>query len=101
MLLIFVGVFYLHSRNYTIPEQTPIIENTTGLVQAHNRSLYDADGNLQYPEFTEEEFRIIKEDLGLNTIRFPVYYLNLLNEDLTWKKKRQNIISPPAPTMST
>ena len=77
----------------------------------------DADGNLQYPEFSEEEFRaglksnpnlagydldellqyyyncfftevdfrIIKEDLGLNAIRLPIYYLNLLNEDLTPK----------------
>ena len=77
----------------------------------------DGDGNLQYPEFTEEEFRegleanpnlqsydpeelmeyyyscffteedfrIIKEDLGLNTIRLPFYYLNILNEDLTLK----------------
>ncbi len=79
----------------------------------------DADGNLQYPEFTEEEFRaglksnpnlmgydpealmehyyscfftgedfrIIKEDLGLNTIRLPFYYLNILNEDLSLKNE--------------
>jgi aryl-phospho-beta-D-glucosidase BglC (GH1 family) len=77
----------------------------------------DADGNLQYPEFSEEQFRaglkanpnladydldeltgyyyscffmeedfrIIKEDLGLNTIRLPFYYLNILNEDLSLK----------------
>ena len=77
----------------------------------------DADGNIQYPEFTEEEFRkalkenpnlaeyeleellklywdcffteedfrIIKEDLQMNTIRLPFYYLNILNEDLTLK----------------
>ncbi len=77
----------------------------------------DADGNLQYPEFseeefraglkanpnlagqdldalmahywscffTEEDFRIIKEELQLNTIRLPFYYLNILNEDLTPK----------------
>lgn len=77
----------------------------------------DADNNIQYPEFseeqfragilsnpnlntydqevlfdlyrscffTEEDFRIIKEELGLNTIRLPIYYLNLLNEDLTPK----------------
>lgn len=81
----------------------------------------DADGNLQYPEFTEEEFRaglkanpnlagydldtmveyyrscffteedfrIIKEDLGLNTIRLPFYYLNILGEDLTRKNERE------------
>ena len=79
----------------------------------------DADGNIQYPEFTEEEFRegikanpnlntydmeelmkiywdafftaedfrIIKEDLQMNTIRLPFYYLNILNEDLTLKSE--------------
>ena len=79
----------------------------------------DADGNLQYPEFTEEEFRaalkdnpnlagydpeelmahyyscffaqedfrIIREELGLNTIRLPFYYLNILNEDLSLKEE--------------
>ena len=77
----------------------------------------DKDGNLQYPEFTEsefrmglknnpnlqnydldqllelyrgcifteEDFRIIKEDLKLNTIRLPMFYLDILNEDLTLK----------------
>ena len=77
----------------------------------------DADNNIQYPEFTEEEFRngiksnpnlntydteelmriywdaffteedfrIIKEDLKMNTIRLPFYYLNILNEDLSLK----------------
>lgn len=81
----------------------------------------DADGNIQYPEFTEEEFRtalksnpnlqgydleemlsyyyscffteedfrIIKEDLGLNTIRLPFYYLNILNEDLSLKEETE------------
>ena len=79
----------------------------------------DSDGNIQYPEFTEEEFReglkanpnlsgydleelmdyyyscffteedfrIIREDLGFNTIRLPIYYLNILNEDLTLKEE--------------
>ncbi len=155
-----VGAAVLHSKSYTIPEQAASMENKTGLVQAHGRSLYDAagrplqlegvnagqillqegwmspfalepltnedgsyvkdgDGNIQYPEFTEEEFRaglksnpnlssydiealmevywrcffteedfrIIKEDLGLNTIRLPIYYLNILNEDLTPKSE--------------
>ncbi len=77
----------------------------------------DADGNIQYPEFseeqfraglksnpnlkdrdpeelmqyyyscffTEEDFRIIKEELQLNTIRLPFYYLNILNADLSLK----------------
>ncbi len=81
----------------------------------------DADGNLQYPEFseeefrrglkenpnlrdydledllqtyyscffTEEDFRIIREDLGLNCIRLPFYYLNILNEDLTLKPENE------------
>lgn len=77
----------------------------------------DADGNIQYPEFseeefraglesnpnlqgysleellayyytccfTEEDFRIIREELGLNAIRLPFYYLNILNEDFSRK----------------
>ena len=81
----------------------------------------DGDGNIQYPEFseeqfrtgiasnpnlkdhsfeelmriyrncffTEEDFRIIKEDLGLNTIRLPFYYLNILNEDLSRKSEAE------------
>lgn len=160
VLAIGIGSLYIHSSNYTIPEQVPSIENSSGLVQACGRSLYapdgsrlqlqginagqillqegwmspfalepmknedgsyvkDQDGNLQYPEFTEEEFRsglksnpnlvsydtdtlleyywrcffteedfrIIKEDLGLNCIRLPFYYLNILNEDLTPKEE--------------
>ena len=98
LLALVVGGAVLHSVNYTVPEQSPTIENNTGLVQAFGRSLYDAqgnalqlkginagqlllqegwmspfalepqknadgsyvtdgDGNLQYPEFSEEEFR--------------------------------------------
>ena len=81
----------------------------------------DADGNLQYPEFseeqfraglkanpnlaqydtedllgyyyscffTDEDFRIIKEELGLNAVRLPFYYLNILNEDLSLKEEDQ------------
>ena len=162
LLALTVGGLILHSANYSIPEQAARIENNTGLVQVHGRSLYtpegdalqmkginagqlllqegwmspfaleplknedgsyvtDGDGNLQYPEFTEEEFReglkanpnladydleemmryyyecffteedfrIIKEDLGLNTIRLPFYYLNILNEDLTLKAEEE------------
>ena len=153
-----VAGLFIYSKTHTIPEQDATIENTTGLVQAHNRSLYDANGNriqlrgvnagqlllqegwmspfaleplknedgsyvkdeggnIQYPEFSEEQFRqgikdnpnlntydieelmriyrdcffaeedfrIIKEDLQMNTIRLPFYYLNILNEDLTLK----------------
>ncbi len=79
----------------------------------------DDGGNIQYPEFTEaefraalksnpnlqsydldelmklywdcfmteEDFRIIKEELHLNAIRLPFYYLNILNEDLTPKSE--------------
>lgn len=76
----------------------------------------DKDLNIQYPEFTqedflkaidgnpnlsskkdelldhyyrsffsEEDFRIIKEDLRFNTIRLPFYWRNILNDDLTRK----------------
>ena len=156
------GGLIIYSNNYQMPAQAASIENTTSLVQAHGRSLYDAQGkplqlhginagqillqegwmspfaleplknedgsyvkdaddNIQYPEFTEEEFRagiranpnlrdydmeqllqlyrdcffteedfrIIKEDLQLNTIRLPFYYLNILNEDLTRKPEEE------------
>lgn len=159
--LIFGGLF-IYSSTYSIPEQDESIINATGLVQAHGRSLYDAngeriqlkgvnagqvllqegwmspfaleplknedgtyvkdgDGNLQYPEFseeefraglksnpnlqeydidelldiyrscmfTEEDFRIIKEDLQFNAIRLPFYYLDILNEDLTLKSEEE------------
>ena len=162
LLALFVGGVVLYSVSYTVPEQAASVENTTGLVQAHGRSLYDArgnrlqlkginagqillqegwmspfalepskqadggfvtdaDGNLQYPEFTEEEFRaglqsnpnladypleellqtyyrcffteedfrIIREELGFNTIRLPFYYLNILNEDLSLKAEAE------------
>lgn len=93
-----VGAALIHSKNYRIPEQAAFFQNDTGLVQAHGRSLYDAEGNhlqlqginagqillqegwmspfaleplknedgsfvkdggdnIQYPEFSEEEFR--------------------------------------------
>ena len=96
--LVFGGAVFVYSKSYTIPEQDQYYENNTGLIQAHNRSLYDAngnkiqltgvnagnillqegwmspfaleplknedgsyvkdkDGNIQYPEFSEEEFR--------------------------------------------
>lgn len=157
-----VGGLMLYSVTYSIPEQAASIQNDTGLVQAHGRSLYDTegkplqligvnagqlllqegwmspfaleplknedgsyvkdgDGNIQYPEFseeqfragiasnpnlkdhsydellsvylscafTEEDFRIIKEDLGLNTVRLPFYYLNILNEDLSRKSEEE------------
>ena len=157
-----VGGFVLHSKNYAVPEQPERIENTTGLVQARGRALYDpqgkllqlqginagqlllqegwmspfalepsknsdgsyvkdGDGNLQYPDFseetfragiqsnpnlqeyslarlqeryrecffTEEDFRIIKEELGLNTIRLPFFYLDILREDLTVKPEAE------------
>lgn len=152
----------IDSQNYEIPDQKEEITNNTGLIQAHGRSLYDAngdqillrgvnagnvllqegwmsvfaldperdedgnlvkdkDGNLQYPEFseaefrsglasnpnlkghdiqelmeyywscmfTEEDFRIIKEDLEMNTVRLPFFYLNILNEDLSQKSEAE------------
>ena len=153
-----VGAMLLHSANYDVEDFPENASNTTGLVQAIGRSLYDADGeqlqligvnagqillqegwmspfsleplknedgsyvkdgdgNIQYPEFTEEEFRegltsnpnlsaydvdelmqyfwscffteedfrIIAEDLELNTIRLPFYWRNILNDDLSLK----------------
>ena len=154
------GIFVLYSNLYKVPIQADTVPNTSGLVQASGRSLYDAqgnrlqlrginagqlllqegwmspfalepefhkdgtyvkdgDGNIQYPEFTEEEFRralgenpnlagydpeelmqyyrecfftegdfrIIKEELGFNTIRLPFYWRNLLQDDLTRKEE--------------
>ena len=161
LLGLVAGALTLYSRTYSIPPQAESITNTTGLVQAYGRSLYDAqgnaiqlkginagqilvqegwmspfaleplknedgsyvkdaDGNIQYPEFTEkelraalaanpnlsgcdtegllqyywhcffteEDFRIIKEELGLNTIRLPFYWQNILNADLSLKEER-------------
>lgn len=162
VLVLGIGLcaLWIYSRNYAIPEHAASIENSTGLVQAHGRTLYDADGqaivlkgvnagqillqeswmspfaleplknedgsyvkdadgNIQYPDFTEEEFRtalaanpnladyniddlmqyywqcffteedfrIIKEDLGLNTIRLPFYWQNILYEDLSLRSE--------------
>lgn len=160
LVVLFIGGMVIYTMNYKMPKQEAKIENTTGLVQAYKRQLYDADGNvlqlrginagqillqegwmspfatdpltnedgsyvkdadgnIEYPEFTEEEFRagiaanpnlntydydelikiyrdcffteedfrIIKEDLQMNTIRLPIYYLDILNEDLTRKSE--------------
>jgi len=157
-----VGGFVLHSKNYTVPPQAESIVNTTGLIQASGRSLYDpqgnrlplrginagqilvqegwmspfalepsrntdgsfvkdADGNIQYPEFSEEEFRralaenpnlagydldallqtywdcfftaedfrIIREELGMNVIRLPFYYRNILRDDLSLRSEEE------------
>ena len=99
LALVFAGSVFVYSKTYKIPEQDETIINNTGLVQQHNRSLYDSngnkiqlkgvnagnillqegwmsvfaleplynddgsyvkdkDGNIQYPEFSEEEFRL-------------------------------------------
>ena len=159
---ILVGAFFANSMLYSVPEQPETAQNTTGLVQAIGRSLYDKDGNrlvlqgvnagqillqegwmspfalepmknedgsyvkdsgdnIQYPEFTEEEFRdalasnpnlqdydlqelmeyywscffteedfrIIKEDLQMNVIRLPFYWRNILNDDLSLKSEEE------------
>ena len=36
----------IYSKTYKTPKQAETIENTTGLVQAHKRALYDAEGNI-------------------------------------------------------
>ena len=61
-------------------------EFRSGLASNPNLKDYDVQDLLEYYWhcfFTEEDFRIIKEDLGMNTIRLPFYYRNILNEDLT------------------
>ena len=156
------GILFWNSAAYRIPQQAATIQNSTGLVQAGGRSLYDAEGNalqlkgvnasqilaqegwmspfaleplknadgsyvkdaddnIQYPEFTEEQFRdglasnpnlegydleemmrhyyscvfteedfrIIKEDLQLNTVRLPFYWRNILNDDLSLKRETE------------
>ena len=40
-----VGAMFLNSGNYEVPDQPDTAVNTTGLVQAIGRSLYDAEGN--------------------------------------------------------
>ena len=46
LLALFVGGVVLYSVSYTVPEQAATVENTTGLVQASGRALYDAQGQL-------------------------------------------------------
>ncbi len=155
-----VGGMLLYSNAYDVPDQPDNITNSTGLVKASGRSLYDpqgselhltglnagqillqegwmspfslepkrnedgsyvkdADGNIQYPEFTEsdfraglasnpnlqgydleelmayywscffteEDFRIIAQELELNVIRLPFYYLNILNDDYSLRSE--------------
>lgn len=76
-------------NNILYPEFTEQ-ELREGLKSNPNLSGHDIDSLLQYYYscfFSEEDFRIIKEDLKLNAIRFPFYYLNILNEDLTLKSE--------------
>ena len=75
--------------NIQYPEFTEE-EFRAGLKSNPNLADYDVEALLSYYYscfFTEEDFRIIKEELGLNTVRLPFYYLNILNEDLTRKEE--------------
>ena len=75
--------------NIQYPEFTEA-EFRAALKSNPNLSQYDIDELLKiYWDcfMTEEDFRIIKEDLNLNAIRLPFYYLNILNEDLTPKSE--------------
>ena len=68
----------------------PFTEEDYRAALAANPNLagYDLDELMAYYWecfFTEEDFRIIKEDLELNCIRLPFYYLNILNEDYSRK----------------
>ena len=63
-------------------------EFRTALAHNPNLAAYDPEALMQYYRecfFTEEDFRIIKEDLGFNVIRLPFYWRNLLNDDLSRK----------------
>lgn len=63
-----------------------------GLKSNPNLKSYDIDELMEYYWscfFQEEDFRIIKEDLNMNVIRLPFYYLNILNEDLTLKSEEE------------
>ena len=77
--------------NIQYPEFTEM-ELRQALSNNPNLEGYDVEQLLSYYYscfFTEEDFRIIKEDLGLNVIRLPFFYLNILNEDLTRKEETQ------------
>lgn len=39
--------------------------------------------------FNENDFKIVKNDLNMNAIRLPFYYLDILNEDLTVKDQKE------------
>ena len=75
--------------NIQYPEFTEE-EFRNALAANPNLSGHDMDALLEYYWecfFSEEDFRIIKEDLGLNTIRLPFYWRNLINDDLTLKEE--------------
>ena len=77
--------------NIQYPEFTEM-ELRQALANNPNLEGYDVEQLLSYYYscfFTEEDFRIIQEDLGLNVIRLPFFYLNILNEDLTRKEETQ------------
>ncbi len=64
----------------------------TGLASNPNLADYDLEELMAYYWqcfFTEEDFRIIKEDLGMNTIRLPFYYKNILKDDLSRKNEEE------------
>ena len=77
--------------NIQYPEFTEE-EFRAGLASNPNLAGYDLDELMRYYWdcfFTEEDFRIIKEELGLNCIRLPFFYLNVLNEDLSRKDEAE------------
>ena len=77
--------------NIQYPEFTEM-ELRNALASNPNLAGYDVEELLSYYYscfFTEEDFRIIREDLGLNVIRLPFFYLNILNEDLSRKEEEK------------
>ena len=77
--------------NIQYPEFTEM-ELRNALASNPNLAGYDVEELLSYYYscfFAEEDFRIIREDLGLNVIRLPFFYLNILNEDLSRKEEEK------------
>ena len=86
-----VGALVIYSKSYRVPEPAETIENTTGLVQAHGRGLYDADGN-----------QLILKGVNAGQILLQESWMSLFsleplkNEDGSYVKDKDNNIQYPA-----
>ena len=86
-----VGALVIYSKNYRVPAAEESIENTTGLVQAHGRGLYDAAGN-----------HLILQGVNAGQILLQEGWMSLFsleplrNEDGSYVKDKDNNILYPA-----